>query len=482
MGNLRDILFYSVGGAIWRLSSFGLGRGRYPLRQTHRLELFREIKLLVSRNLPLSEGLERFSRRSKGYFQPLEIGFILVYFAVLLFSIAELSESAALFPLMVFIIISLPLVLRFKTWACLVLWGICTLAFCFYYLLFPEQIKQIMNMLSRGGTDEIREQTFRFIFMFLVVIFIIVSRTYGRIDVKLRVIARELEKGKPLSQVLKETISNLSRFHIALLRNGEKSGNLARSLDSLIEYEKVYKAIVFRQILYLVFYPLVLLFFSLLIYFVLMTKISPKLEDLARQTGVPFPELTRAVMKSFHILFNVDIGYVIIFVFLATLFFVFLMPTLINFIPFFRKINHRLLTAKFFGLLGYAFQSGIPVDEALHLSIGISGRDTWSGMHLARMKKKIVAGEKISKAFQSAPVIRKEAAALARVAEDAGILEHELIAISDQQFTFAFNEITRFGMYLEPILHIVIAGIIAIIVISMYRGLFALTTLSGVVT
>ncbi|MCD6386225.1 type II secretion system F family protein [Candidatus Sumerlaeota bacterium] len=476
MSKLRDIFFYDIGGILWRgLGCLGRRPWRYSLRQARFLELLRELKLMAQRNLPFPEGLMQFSVRKWSYLKTVEGGLIFLFCVGVIRELIDLVESPTFLLLLFFAAVTLPIVFRLPYRTVLYFIGGAIILCLLLITFFPEKSESIFGFLFGEEYEPTSNELLIFVLLCLLLILIRVSQRTTRINYIMRHIATELRKGKPLSRVLGETF-RISPFHIALLENGEKTGRMVEAIDCMIGYEKLYKCRVYTHIIFMLYYPLVLCGFFLLIYTFIYSKIFPKLILIFTTFGcesLPFPtdlvlNTTRAVCS---FLFSVNGVIVIVGLFI---FICFVMPTISNFIPILRRLKRRVITAKMFSLVGYALRSGVPVGEALRLSRRIPGMDLFFKFHFKRMQKKILAGKKITSAFKDAPIFAKDAVALAMMAEDAGILDRELPIIGEQQFEQAFEESSRIGTYLEPAIHIIIAVVIFYILLSVYIPLLSM--------
>ena len=137
------------------------------------------------------------------------------------------------------------------------------------------------------------------------------------------------------------------------------------------------------------------------------------------------------------------------------------------------KEQHQLsVLVRFYRTLGLLLQGGLPAPEALTLS-----RDVLPASHRSRIEqvmKDVAAGESLSRMLESQQMTTPVAARLLQVGERSGKLPamcENIAAFYDESLERA---IETFSKIFEPVLMMVVGGIVGLVVFLLYMPIFEL--------
>ena len=291
--------------------------------------------------------------------------------------------------------------------------------------------------------------------------------------------AEKVEAGVPFSEVVAENKDIFPPIYAGLIKSGEAVGKVSQALEALAEYFE--RAIAFRQkLIGALMYPsmVLLLFFSIL--FFLLFKIFPTFETLFVQKGMALPWSTKIFLSFSHFLSKIWLP-LLLSLFFLILFFLWFKRTekgekifekiLFNF-PIIGSFLKRIYLAQIAQNLSLLISGGVPIAISLELTSKIAPSKIYKE-GLKEVEKMVKKGSSLAFAFSSMPEIFPPFfTQLISAAEKTGTLSSVLIKLSH----FEQNEIERwlenFLRILEPLLIILIAGLVGLLVASVIIPLY----------
>lgn len=512
MSKLREILFCDVGewfkSLLFPFASIFF-KPAYP-RRAKRLSpgsyvsLLHELQLNIRCNLPLPEALCQSSKPSKIFLTSTAALLIALLSIAAFFLIFFFCSTVIFFLISLLLFLSLPPILshRYAPYQLylkrlLLLWFILWLLNIVGLFLKGFELEldfEVGRWAAYSGIIFVALGIFFYVLLFFNYIALsinIITPGLGR-EAILRPIASEIEKGEALSAALRKYLRNVTPFHYSVIKTGEESGRLDKSLGLIIEYEKAFVQASFRKLFSLCAYPLTLLVFILIIGLFIITTIAPKYAEFFAAKGIELPRVTKIFLSISQFDFsiplsaemNIYLGIVFTVLFLILLWIVIInffryFPTYVHFMPFVRRPHRRNISAKIFILLGVALQAGLPIEQALKNLSNIFRRDLVAKYQLRKIGRRILNGEKISRVLGEAPIISPDARALVKLSEDANLLEQELLNIAQEQINSAAYEVARLGTYTAPLFHLLLVLFVFFIIFSVYFPLFQLPVSYG---
>ena len=281
--------------------------------------------------------------------------------------------------------------------------------------------------------------------------------------------AARLEKGELLSDILEEEDKIFNAFDIAIIRTSETSGDLVEGFSQLFRYHKKHEAL--RQKLRATFtYPAVLAAASLITIIILLTVVIPQFEPmLVQQKNAP-PLITLMMLSSSH--FLIAYGWI---AFSVVMFLILSVQTpngrkqFHNWIiktPRVGSIVESIAIEQWSRGMALLLDRGIPLPKALELGAPLYNND---GMRRAgqRIAKQTAEGRQLTISMAEAGHFPDSIIQLTRIGEETGDLGIMFEKSADYLTTEIQSKLESTISILEPLIIIVLGGIVALVVIAL---------------
>ena len=327
--------------------------------------------------------------------------------------------------------------------------------------------RQLSTMVSSGMT-------------ILRALYVLEAQTESKPLVEvLKKVRKDVEAGLPLSDALERHPKVFSPLFVAMTRAGETGGMLEASLLRIatqLEAEDSLR----RQVKGAMMYPAVVLGFAMCVLIGLVAFIVPVFVGVFKQFGGDLPAVTKVTVALSHILttkwyllIGVVVGVVVAFrkwkgsekgraqwdAFRLR-------------IPFkIGDIVQKISLARWSRTLSALITAGVPLLQALDITAKTAGNHVVEKA-MADVIDSVKRGGTIADPLKHASVFPNMVTHMVGVGEETGALDQMLTKIADfyeDQVNAAVKSLTSI---LEPVMLVVVGGIVGFIVISMYMPLF----------
>ncbi len=302
----------------------------------------------------------------------------------------------------------------------------------------------------------------------------------GALSEILVAVASDIESGDTLSAAMAKHPHAFSGLYISMVKSGEQSGRLVTIMRHLARYMDRTEAVK-RKVRSAMAYPVFVVGFAVIASSVLFLKIVPMMAAIYAKLEADLPLPTQLVINASNLV-GQYIWVPILLVF-AALVAVRLMagnPSgrlyLDSFklkIPIFGRIIRKVVIAKFLRTLGVLVESGLPVMDSLELAGGSSGNEV-----ILRASTKIGSmvshGSSLSKSFASTGAFPEIVVQMVSTGEETGTLGEMLANLSDYYDEQVGASIEGLSSILEPLLIVLIGGMIALMLVAMFLPVFHL--------
>ena len=281
--------------------------------------------------------------------------------------------------------------------------------------------------------------------------------------------AARLEKGELLSDILEEEDKIFNAFDIAIIRTSETSGDLVEGFSQLFKYHKKHEAL--RQKLRATFtYPAVLTAASLITIVILLTVVIPQFEPmLVQQKNTP-PLITLMMLSSSH--FLIAYGWI---AFSMIMFLILYIQTTngrkqfhkwIIKAPRVGSIVESIAIEQWSRGMALLLDRGIPLPKALELGAPLYNNDEMirAGQRIA---KQTAEGRQLTISMAEAGHFPDSIIQLTRIGEETGDLGIMFEKSADYLTTEIQSKLESTISILEPLIIIVLGGIVALVVIAL---------------
>ncbi len=295
-------------------------------------------------------------------------------------------------------------------------------------------------------------------------------------------IYEDLIKGVTLSEAFERT-GKFDAFEVVSIEIGEGTGllgevfsKLSKSMERSLELK--------RQIISVATYPLFLLIITSGILVFMLYAVVPTFEDLYARFDTELPEITKVVLQlselvslpSILISIIITISSVsVIYKQKETLWFRRLLSRSIKAIPVLGKLYEETINAQYFAYFSLMINSGIPLNSALEYLSGITDHFPLKEDTI-ELKKMVEAGESLSQSMMRFKSFDSYTAALVELGEQSNSLGKVFDNISEQYQSKSSFSLKTFGSLIEPVMIVLIAGVIATVLLAMYLPIFKLSS------
>ncbi|MGE3821354.1 MAG: type II secretion system F family protein, partial [Isosphaeraceae bacterium] len=234
-------------------------------------------------------------------------------------------------------------------------------------------------------------------------------------------------------------------------------------------------------------YPIVVVFVACVIVGFILYFIIPKFEAIFKDFGVPLPKMTIFLIEASHVL--IEYFYVVlmvpffIWVFIKLMYRnrtgAYILDRILLMIPVMGQIAEKSTVARTMRTLGTLVQSGVPILESLNIVRDTAGNAVFERA-FKRIYESIREGETIAQPLREARIVDDIVVNMIDVGEETGDLDTMLNKIADNYDEEVEALVESLVSLLEPIMIVVLGGIIGFIVIALFLPLITLISkLSG---
>lgn len=294
-----------------------------------------------------------------------------------------------------------------------------------------------------------------------------------------------IEKGVSFSDALESRKDVFPEILIHLVRIGEQTGRLDKSLDDIAtHFERIeeLRASVKRALMYPTF-AVVTTFGSMLFWIV---YVLPKIVESMKGMGVKIPLMTEVLIKggdlikssAYYIPFAL-IGFFILFpaikktrgykMFFSRFSFKF---------PVIKEIFYNRTIALFCDQMKILIGAGITIDTAFDLTRKVITNELMSSA-IERVKERVISGERISESMRKEEIFPSLVVRLVDVGETSGTLENQFDYLGTFYTTRLLDYTNKLGKILEPITIMVVGVFFAIVIVSILTPVYDLITKIG---
>jgi len=308
----------------------------------------------------------------------------------------------------------------------------------------------------------------------------------GVLKNSLNEVVEDIESGSTLSEAFAKHPKAFDRLYCNMIKAGEAGGALEAILQRLADFKEKAQSLK-RRIKSAMVYPLVVIFVACVIVGFILYFIIPKFEAIFKDFGVPLPALTvgliaasHFVINYFYICFMIPIFmWIIIKLLYRNKTGAYVCDRILLMIPVMGQIAEKSTVARTMRTLGTLVQSGVPILESLNIVKETAGNAVFERA-FARIYDSIREGETIAQPLREARIVDDIVVNMIDVGEETGDLDTMLNKIADNYDEEVEALVESLVSLLEPMMIVVLGGIIGFIVIALFLPLITLITkLSG---
>jgi general secretion pathway protein F len=273
-----------------------------------------------------------------------------------------------------------------------------------------------------------------------------------------------------------------SELFVSMVRAGEAGGALEQVLRRLADYLES-QVRTRNRVLSIMLYPLMMLIFAVMVVILLVTVVLPQITQLLESFDMELPWHTQFIISGSHflrgwwwaLLAAVILGVVAFRAVARTERGREVLDGLKLRVPIFGRVIRILAISRFTRTLSTLLAGGIPIVRALEISKFVAANQVL-GAAIERAKESITEGSSIAAPLRRSGHFPPLVTHMVDVGEKSGELEAMLAKVADTYDEQVETAVTRLTALLEPLLILLMVGIVLVIMLSTLVPLLQLTS------
>jgi len=293
-------------------------------------------------------------------------------------------------------------------------------------------------------------------------------------------VREDVEAGASLNQAMRKFPRVFDDLYCNLIGSGEQSGSLDIMLRRIAEYEE--KIIKLRSLVrQAMIYPVAILAFSIVVVIFMMWKVIPVFAGIFEELGAKLPTLTAVILAisrfvAGNILF-IFLGLIVLFLafryFRRTVAGKHIVDRFLLKIPLFGSLLTKVAISRMTRTLSTLLSGGVAMLESLKITSSTSGNIIMEET-VVDVRRKVSEGRTLSDSFKESGRFPFLLTQMVSVGEATGTLDEMLSKLADFYDDEVTATVASLLSIMEPILLIVVGGLVGTIVVSMYLPIFSL--------
>ena len=297
---------------------------------------------------------------------------------------------------------------------------------------------------------------------------------------KLIEIYQDLQKGAIFSTALQKHGEAFPELFISMVRSGELTGNMDGVLNNLsTHYQK--EARLQAQIRSAMIYPIIVLMVAIGVTVFMLVKLVPMFKSFFR--GKALPGITQFVVNLSD--FMIAKWYIIIAVVVGVSFLInryvstpvgrMQFDTNKLRLPGVGSLMKTIASSRFASTLSVLISSGIPIIQAIESS-GQVTNNVFIQKNMTYAIDNIKKGSPMSVELKKLEIFPPMMISMLKIGEESGAIDSMLQKTSDFFEEELEEAIKRMTSMMEPLIIILVGGIVAVVLISVYLPMFDMST------
>ncbi len=298
-----------------------------------------------------------------------------------------------------------------------------------------------------------------------------------------------IEEGNSLNMTLNtQKVYDIPLFFSRSIKVAENSGTLKEVLLKMGDFFS-FQTKLKKDLGTALAYPLFMVIISLIMVSVMIVFIIPKVTSIFVETNQELPALTKFVLGVSDFLTD---NYILLTIFIVAIvvifklsykfieFFKYMIDRFTLMIPLVGSLTHNFQIGRFSYVTAIMLKSGVSFAEAIKLSVGVVDNIALKKI-LSEASTKVVEGNRFSTALAISKnsLIKKNFLQSLAVGEESSEVPAVLDNISTLYFEENSDKTKLMLSLIEPILMLVVGGIVGIIVAAMLLPIFSLNLGTG---
>lgn len=292
-------------------------------------------------------------------------------------------------------------------------------------------------------------------------------------------VREDLARGETLADAMEKHANAFSTLHVSMIRAGERGGFLEEVLVRIATFTERQNELR-NKLIGSMLYPAILMLVGAGVVIFLLVVVVPKVKSFL--TAGNLPAITTFVFAVCDFLQNN--GLVVggaAFVLLLVTFGILRSESGRNYwdrfqlkIPKFGKVVTLVAICRFCRILGTLLHNGVPILQALKISRDSAG-NRMLGVAIDEATESVRKGAALATPLLRSGMFPLDIVDMIAVGEESNSLEHVLVTIADSYETRTAREIDLMVRILEPMLLIMMAGVVAVIAVALLLPILSMS-------
>jgi type IV pilus assembly protein PilC len=290
----------------------------------------------------------------------------------------------------------------------------------------------------------------------------------------------DVESGSSLADSMRKHPKAFNNLYVSMIAAGEAGGILDIILQRLATYiEKVVR--LNAQVKSALIYPVTIIVIAVGVVAIILWKVIPVFAQLFAGLGGELPFLTRMVVGASNFLVRYFVFIALAFV---LIWFAFrrwyktesgrrVVDGFMLKLPVVGMLIRKIAVARFCRTLATLTSSGVPILDGLEITARTSGNAIVEDAIMA-VRKAVEEGKTISAPLAETKVFPPMVVQMVNVGEQTGALDQMLSKIADFYEEEVDTAVAGLMKLLEPVMIVILGGIIGTIVTAMYLPMYAI--------
>ena len=305
-----------------------------------------------------------------------------------------------------------------------------------------------------------------------------------RLRAILEEIRLDLEAGKPIEDAFARHPESFSPVYMALVRAGERSGNLSGIFLHLSDYSRSMVQLK-NRLQEILTYPIILVLSACILISFLLLKVVPVFSDVFKDFGGRLPAPTQILVSVSNFLAchlaAISAG-LALFVFAAILGILvarrvdgaaYVRDLIKSWTPILGRLYVRASLVRFCRTLHLMLESNVPLPDSLELSAAAAGNAVLAGA-IGKVSRGVAGGASLADSLEHTHYFDRGFCWLLRNAEQRGELQNALVVLEDEyDRTLSHMQATLLNVT-GPAIVVAVGIIVGFIVVALYMPIFSL--------
>ena len=298
-------------------------------------------------------------------------------------------------------------------------------------------------------------------------------------------ITASVEDGSTLSEALAKFPRIFNRLYVNMVKAGEIGGALEQVLDRLALFQEK-SASIRSKVKGAMWYPMVVITIAMSVVSIILIFVVPKFATMFKDLGGELPTMTQYLINFSDGLVKYWFAPPLIIAGILVLFKManttsqgrYVIDRAKLRLPIFGAIVQKSAIARFSRTFGTLLDTGVPILQTLVIVKDTSGNEVISRA-MVEIHSSIRDGDTVSEPMKKFSVFPPLVVHMIAVGEETGALDKMLLKVAEAYEREVDDAVDGLAKLIEPLLIVMLGGIIGTVVVSLYLPIFSITNKIG---